>query len=31
MKLTPKVNDGHEWVSWRERTDEVLMYFFGKN
>lgn len=24
------VNDGHEWASWRERTDEILLYFFGR-
>jgi enterochelin esterase-like enzyme len=22
------VNDGHEWASWRERTDQVLVCFF---
>jgi enterochelin esterase-like enzyme len=22
------VNDGHEWANWRERTDEILQYFF---
>jgi enterochelin esterase family protein len=21
-------NDGHEWANWRERTDEILQYFF---
>jgi enterochelin esterase-like enzyme len=25
------VNDGHEWANWRERTDNILIYFFGKN
>jgi len=24
-------NDGHEWANWRERTEEVLVYFFGKH
>jgi enterochelin esterase family protein len=24
------VNDGHEWASWRERVDEILIYFFNK-
>ncbi len=24
------VNDGHEWANWRERTDEILVYFFGR-
>ena len=23
------VNDGHEWANWRERTDDILIYFFG--
>jgi enterochelin esterase-like enzyme len=23
-------NDGHQWANWRERTDEVLVYLFGK-
>jgi enterochelin esterase family protein len=23
------VNDGHQWASWRERIDEILIYFFG--
>lgn len=22
------LNDGHEWANWRERTDEILEYFF---
>ncbi len=22
------VNDGHEWANWRERTDDILSYFF---
>lgn len=22
-------NDGHQWANWRERTDEILIYFFG--
>jgi len=22
-------NDGHEWANWRERIDEILIYFFG--
>lgn len=22
-------NDGHQWANWRERTDEILTYFFG--
>lgn len=22
------VNDGHEWANWRERTGEILQYFF---
>ena len=21
--------DGHQWANWRERTDEILIYFFG--
>ena len=21
-------NDGHQWANWRERTDEILIYFF---
>jgi enterochelin esterase-like enzyme len=21
-------NDGHEWANWRERIDEILIYFF---
>ncbi len=24
------VDDGHEWANWRERTGEILEYFFGK-
>ena len=23
------VDDGHQWASWRERTDQILIYFFG--
>ena len=23
-------NDGHQWANWRERTDDVLVYLFGK-
>jgi enterochelin esterase family protein len=23
-------NDGHEWANWRERVDEILIYFFSK-
>jgi enterochelin esterase-like enzyme len=23
------INDGHEWANWRERTDEILEYFYG--
>jgi enterochelin esterase family protein len=22
------LNDGHEWANWRERTDDILEYFF---
>jgi enterochelin esterase-like enzyme len=22
------VNDGHEWANWRERTDDILSYFY---
>ncbi len=22
-------NDGHEWANWRERTEEILVLFFG--
>jgi enterochelin esterase family protein len=22
-------NDGHSWANWRERTDDILVYFFG--
>lgn len=22
------LNDGHEWANWRERTDQILQYFF---
>ena len=22
-------NDGHEWAGWRERTEKILIYFFG--
>lgn len=28
--LYQEFNDGHEWANWRERTDDVLIYFFGK-
>lgn len=24
-----EVNDGHEWASWRERTEDILRLFFG--
>ena len=24
-----EVDDGHEWASWRERTEEILILFFG--
>ena len=24
-------NDGHEWANWRERTDDILIYFWGKD
>ena len=24
-------NDGHQWANWRERTDDILIYFFGLN
>jgi enterochelin esterase-like enzyme len=24
-------NDGHEWANWRERTEEILVYFFEKH
>ncbi len=23
-------NDGHQWANWRERTDDILIHFFGK-
>jgi enterochelin esterase family protein len=23
-------NDGHQWANWRERTDDMLVYLFGK-
>lgn len=23
------VNDGHQWANWRERVDEILIYFFS--
>lgn len=23
-------NDGHQWANWRERTDDVLVYLFGR-
>ncbi|RPI06051.1 MAG: esterase family protein [Ignavibacteriae bacterium] len=23
-------NDGHEWGNWRERTEEILIYFFSR-
>lgn len=22
-------NDGHQWANWRERVDDILIYFFG--
>lgn len=22
-------NDGHQWANWRERTDDILIHFFG--
>jgi enterochelin esterase family protein len=22
-------NDGHEWAGWRERTEQILLFFFG--
>jgi enterochelin esterase-like enzyme len=22
------LNDGHEWANWRERTDDILPYFY---
>ena len=22
-------NDGHQWANWRERTDDILIYFFS--
>ena len=22
-------NDGHQWANWRERTDDILIYFFA--
>ncbi len=28
--LYHEFNDGHEWANWRERTEEILIYFFGK-
>ncbi|MCA0386924.1 MAG: hypothetical protein LCH52_00370 [Bacteroidetes bacterium] len=24
------LNDGHQWANWRERTDDILIYFFGR-
>jgi enterochelin esterase family protein len=24
-------NDGHEWANWRERVDEILIYFFSNS
>lgn len=24
-------NDGHQWANWRERTDDILIHFFGIN
>jgi enterochelin esterase-like enzyme len=24
-----EVNGGHQWADWRERTEEILVYFFG--
>ena len=23
------LTDGHQWANWRERTDDILVYFFG--
>lgn len=23
------VNDGHQWASWRERIDQILIFFFA--
>ncbi|MBZ0182968.1 MAG: hypothetical protein K8F60_10970 [Melioribacteraceae bacterium] len=23
------INDGHQWANWRERTDDILKYFFS--
>lgn len=25
-----EVNDGHSWANWRERIEEILVYFYGK-
>jgi enterochelin esterase-like enzyme len=25
-----EVHDGHDWASWRERTPEILRFFFGR-
>ena len=24
-----ELNDGHQWANWRERIDDILIYFFG--
>jgi enterochelin esterase-like enzyme len=24
-------NDGHSWANWRERTDDILIYFYGSD
>ncbi len=24
-----ELNDGHQWANWRERTGDILVYFFG--
>jgi len=26
--LYREFNDGHQWANWRERTDDILIYFF---
>ena len=26
--LYNEYNDGHQWANWRERTDDILIYFF---
>jgi S-formylglutathione hydrolase FrmB len=25
-----EVHDGHDWASWRERTPEILRFFFSR-